>query len=64
MTSTTRPKEKAARDIQIGDWCAFASLAWKVTDVINDETMILIAWGNGTVSEFCADEMIRMHYDD
>lgn len=64
MTSTTRPKEKAARDIEPGDWCAFSSLAWQAGKVDSDEGMILIHWGNGTVSEFCPDEMIRMRYDD
>jgi hypothetical protein len=64
-TDTTRPETKAARDIKMGDWCAFGRLTWQAGEpVTNDRGRILIQWGNGTVSEFDPGERIRMHYDD
>jgi len=65
MSSTTRPKTKAAMDLKPGDWCDFGSLSWRVGDVQMEDTMVLVFWGDQAIpSEFCHDEQIRMHYDD
>lgn len=65
MSKTARPVTKAAKDIEMGDWFAFGSLAWQASEpVTNDHGKILIMWGNGTVSEFDPDERLRIHYDD
>lgn len=65
MSSTTRPKMKAAKDLKPGDWCDFGSLCWRVGDVQREGTMVLVFWGDQAIpSEFLPGEQIRMHYDD
>lgn len=62
-TFEEQPETKAAKDIQVGDWCAFNRLAWRVSDVgIGTTGNVLIQWGNGTTSAFHPDIHIRMHH--
>lgn len=64
-TVTDRPKTKAAKDIEAGDWVDSGTMTWQAGEpVINEDGDILIQWGNGSVSEYSPDERVTMHYDD
>lgn len=61
---TKRPKTKAAKDIEAGDWCEFGTLAVLAGEPwTNDEGKICIPLGYRW-SEFRPDERITIHYEE
>lgn len=58
-----KPKTKAARRVEAGEWVEFGGLAVRVGEAFTEDGMVYMQLGPH-LSEFNPEERVRMHYDD